>query len=66
VIAGNQIVTGGDIIIAFDGNRIRNTDDLSTYLEEQTLPNQTISVMIIRNGATINVSLALAARPPST
>ena len=36
-IDGNTINTGGDIIIAINGARIRNSDDLSTYLEEFTL-----------------------------
>jgi S1-C subfamily serine protease len=66
VIAGTQIIVGGDIIIAFNGNRIRNMDDLSTYLEENTSPNQTINVTIIRDGATMNVSVTLEARPAST
>jgi S1-C subfamily serine protease len=66
VIAGTQIIVGGDVIVAFDGTRIRNMDDLSTYLEENTLPSETINVTIIRNGATMNVSLTLEARPVST
>jgi S1-C subfamily serine protease len=64
-VAGTQLTVGGDIIIAFDGARIRNTDDLSTYLEENTLPGQTINVMLIRNGATTTLSLKLEARPAS-
>jgi S1-C subfamily serine protease len=62
-VASNQINVGGDIIIAFNGARIRNMDDLSTYLEEYTLPNQTISVTVIRDGETMTVSLKLGARP---
>lgn len=65
-VAGNQVIIGGDIIIALDGTRIRNTDDLSTYLEENTLPNQTITATIIRNGATTSVSIMLGARPASS
>ena len=62
-VSGSSITVGGDIIIAFDGTRIRNTDDLSTYLEEKTLPNQTIDVTIIRNGETFTLPLTLGARP---
>ena len=65
VVLGSQIVIGGDIIIAFDDTRIRNTDDLSTYLEENTLPNQTINVTIIRDGETTTLPLKLGARPAS-
>ena len=62
-VSGNSITVGGDIIIAFDGTRIRNTDDLSTYLEENTLPNQTIDVTIIRSGETLTLPLTVGARP---
>ncbi len=62
-VAGNQVTIGGDIIVAFDGTRIRNTDDLSTYLEENTLPGETINVTLIRNGQTMTLPLKLDARP---
>ena len=65
-VAGSIITVGGDIIIAFDGTRIRNTDDLSTFLEENTLPNQTINVTIIRNGQTLTLPLKLGTRPTTT
>jgi S1-C subfamily serine protease len=60
------VLIGGDIIIAFDDARIRNTDDLSTYLEENKLPNQTIDVTIIRENERMTVSLTLGARPAPT
>ena len=62
-IDGTQIAVGGDIIIAINGARIVNQDDLSTYLSEHTLPNQTITVTIVRNGQTQDVSLTLGTRP---
>lgn len=64
-VAGSHLTVGGDIIVAFDGTRIRNTDDLSTYLEENTLPGQTINVTLIRNGQTMMLPLKLEARPAS-
>jgi S1-C subfamily serine protease len=65
-VAGQSVTIGGDIIIALDGTRIRNMDDLSTFLEEQTLPGQTIDVTIVRDDQTITLTLKLAARPPLT
>ena len=62
-VSGSSLTVGGDIIIAFDGTRIRNTDDLSTYLEENTLPNQTIDVTVIRNEETLTLPLTLGTRP---
>ncbi|MGD0645095.1 MAG: trypsin-like peptidase domain-containing protein [Candidatus Bathyarchaeia archaeon] len=65
-IDGNPITTGGDIIIALNGNRIRNSDDLSTYLEENTLPGQTVNLTILRNNQTTNISVELGTRPAPT
>jgi S1-C subfamily serine protease len=62
-VAGHSVTIEGDIIIALDGTRIRNTDDLSTFLEEQTLPDQTIDVTIVRDGQTVTLTLKLDARP---
>ena len=61
--SSGTIIVGGDIVVAFDGTRIRKMDDLSTYLEEHTLPNQTINVTIIRNGETMTLPLKLGIRP---
>ena len=66
-IAGEQIVIGGDIIIAINNTKIRNLDDLSTYLEEHTSPGQKINVTIVRNSQIMNVTVTLEARPaPNT
>jgi len=62
-IEGASVQIGGDIIIALNGARIRNLDDLSTYLEEYTLPGQTISVAVVRNNATLTLPLTLGTRP---
>jgi S1-C subfamily serine protease len=62
-VDGNTITTGGDIIIGINGARIRNGDDLSTFLEENTLPGQTVSLTIVRNNQNMTVSVVLGARP---
>jgi S1-C subfamily serine protease len=63
-VEGTSVTIGGDVIIAFDGIRIRNSDDLSSYLEEFTLPDQTISVAAVRNNETLTLTLTLGTRPP--
>lgn len=63
LVAGEQVTIGGDIIIAINETRITNIDDLSTYLEEYTLPGQTINVTIVRNNQTITFSVELGTRP---
>jgi len=62
-IAGNTLTVGGDIILAFNGTRIVNGDDLSTYLEEYTLPSQKINVTIVRNNQTMTIEVELGTRP---
>lgn len=62
-VAGESVTIGGDIIVAINGTRIRGIDDLSTFLEEYTLPGETINVIIVRGSQTLTVPLKLAARP---
>jgi S1-C subfamily serine protease len=66
VIGGQNIVIGGDVIIEIDGTRIRNMDDMSSYLEANTLPGQIIDVTIVRNGEVLTLSLTLGNRPAIT
>jgi S1-C subfamily serine protease len=66
LIAGEYVTIGGDIITALDQTRITNFDDLSTYLEEHTMPQQTINVTIVRNNQTITMTMKLTSRPATT
>jgi S1-C subfamily serine protease len=65
-IYGTSVTIGGDIIIAINGTRITNSDGLAAYLEENTLPGQTIDVTIVRNNQTLKLPVTLQARPPLT
>jgi S1-C subfamily serine protease len=58
-VLGSTIVTGGDVIIAINGARITNTDDLLSYLEQHTLPGQTVNFTVIRNGEPQTVSVSI-------
>jgi len=64
LIAGEWVTIGGDIVIAINETRITNMDDLSTYLEERTLPEQTINVIVVRDNQTITRAIKLGTRPP--
>ncbi len=57
------ITVGGDIIIAVDGARIVNGDDLLTYLAEHTLPGDIIELTVVRNDQTIIIPVELGMRP---
>jgi S1-C subfamily serine protease len=65
-VDGSLVTIGGDIVIAIDGTRIRNMDDLSTYLEEHTSADQTISVLLVRNSEALTLLVTLGVRPPPT
>jgi len=62
-IVGQTVVLGGDIVTSIEGTRIKDMDDLSTYLEEKTIPGQTINVTVIRAGEELTVSLKVGTRP---
>jgi S1-C subfamily serine protease len=53
----------GDIIIALNGSRIRNGDDLASYLEENTLPEETLTITVMRENSQKDVPVILGARP---
>ena len=58
------ILNVGDIIIALNGNSIRNNDDLASYLEEKTLPGQRLVLTVVRGSSTVDESVILGTRPP--
>jgi S1-C subfamily serine protease len=58
-IIGQTVTIGGDIIIAINGTRITNTDDLLSYLEENTLPQQTINATVVRGNQIQAVSVTI-------
>ncbi len=62
IVSGQYVCVGGDIIVAANGTRTANTDELLTYLEENTLPGDTINLTIIRNNETMEIPVKLAGR----
>ena len=63
-IAGERVIIGGDIIIGVNGVRVTGIDSLSSYLEEYTMPGQSITLTIVRDNQMMNITLILGARPP--
>ena len=62
--AANAGVQVNDVIIAINGTRIRNGDEMSSYLEGNTLPGETVIVTVARGNQDMQLSLVLAKRPP--
>ncbi len=56
----------GDIIIAMGNQTIRNNDDLASYLEENTLPGDSLVLRVVRDNQQVDVTLVLGTRPPPT
>jgi S1-C subfamily serine protease len=49
-----------------NGNLIRNNDDLASYLEENTLPNQSLKITVVRGSSNLDVTITLGTRPAPT
>ncbi len=54
---------GGDLVIAIDGQPVRDFDELNSYLVFYTAPGQTIEMTVLRDGETLTFPLTLGARP---
>lgn len=56
-------VLKGDIIIAVNGSRIKNVDDMLSYLEENTLPGQNLILTVVRGNQILPILVVLGKRP---
>jgi len=52
-----------DIIIALNQTLIRNNDALASYLEEKTLPGQSLVLTVVRGTSTLDLTVTLGERP---
>jgi S1-C subfamily serine protease len=59
-----EILRVNDIIIELNGTRIRNNDELASYLSDKTLPGETLILSIVRDSTIIDLSIILGKRPP--
>jgi S1-C subfamily serine protease len=62
--ADNAGVEVNDVLVGINNFTIHNSDEMSSYLEEKTLPGQTITINIVRGNSTLGLSLVLGERPP--
>jgi S1-C subfamily serine protease len=63
---GNEtILTGGDIIVAVDGQRVATGGDLRGYIENTRHPGDTVTVTVLRNGQRQDMQVTLSERPPA-
>jgi S1-C subfamily serine protease len=52
-----------DIVTAMNGSLIRNNDDLASYLEEKTLPTESLILSVVRGNSIEDVTIVLGRRP---
>lgn len=54
---------GGDLVVAIDGQPVKDFGDLNSYLVFHTQPGQTIQLSVMRGGQQITLPLTLGTRP---
>jgi len=62
---GNQVTIGGDVITAYNGQTVKSSDDLVTFLANSGSVGQAVTLTILRNGQQIQVQVTLGLRPSS-
>jgi serine protease Do len=62
-VNGQNIQVGGDVIIAYNGEIVKSSDDLVTLLARHGTVGQTVILTIIRDGKQIETKVTLGARP---
>lgn len=62
-VAGTTLRVGGDQIIQIDSQRIKTMEDLSSYLDANTVPGRVAAFTVIRNGVPLVLNVTLGARP---
>jgi len=60
---GEAVRTGGDVVLAIDGEPVANADDLVRIVTNTLRPGQTALFTILRGGSRRSIPVRLAARP---
>lgn len=61
-VEGIDFATDVDIIVAINGESVRDFTDLVSYLSNNTLPNDIVTLTVLRGGEFVAVDIQLAAR----
>jgi 2-alkenal reductase len=61
--AGRSLVIDGDIIIAINGIKVRDADDLVSYLELNTSVGDQVEMTVIRGRQELRLQMTLGSRP---
>jgi S1-C subfamily serine protease len=63
-VEGQQVMLGGDVIVAVNGEAVGSMEDLLAQLK-QAEPGQTVTLTILRDNQTLDLSVTLGERPAS-
>lgn len=58
IIQGERVLVGGDVLTAIDHQSLTQMEDLLTFVE-QAQPSQKITVLLLRYGKPMRVSVTL-------
>ncbi len=58
-----NLVAGGDLIVAIDGHPVIQYDDMIAYLITHKSPGDKVVLTVVRNGQNVDLTLTLGARP---
>lgn len=62
-VGGRELPVGGDIIIAINGQPVRDSDELVSYLELETSVGDTVVMTVQRGDRQEQITMILGARP---
>ncbi|MDO8687652.1 MAG: PDZ domain-containing protein, partial [Dehalococcoidales bacterium] len=64
-INGQQAMVGGDVIVAYNDQVVKSSDDLITFMARSGSVGQAITLAVLRDGKQIQVQATLGLRPSS-
>jgi 2-alkenal reductase len=64
-IDGQQVSVGGDVIIAYNSQVVKSSDDVVTFLARSGSVGQTVTLTVLRGGKQVQVPVTLGIRPSS-
>jgi S1-C subfamily serine protease len=65
-VGARRVAVGGDIVVAIDSQRVRRPEDFVAYLELNKKAGDTVTLSIVRDGQTRDVTVTLGERPRPT
>ncbi len=64
-VAGQELVAGGDIIVAIESTPVGEMNDLIVYLVKHTRPEDTVTLTVLRDNEEFSLPVTLKPRPES-